>query len=127
MNLATDIRRSALLVLLASLLVRAGIPDGYMPASPGSGLLFELCPSGVPAELMQMLGGSHHHHRSADKPAPHFDARQCPIGHMLASAIAAGDFPELELSTTPQFLIATPDPGNRSRSPATARSRDPPA
>jgi len=127
MKTAVENRRAAVLILLASLMMRAGIPDGYMPAAPGSGLLFELCPSGVPAEFMQMLGGGHHHHGPAHDPATHFDAGQCPIGHMLASAVAAGDFLELELSTVPQFLVATPDPSNRSRSPATARSRDPPA
>jgi len=108
-------------------MMRAGIPDGYMPAAPGSGLLFELCPSGVPAELMQMLGGGHHHHSSADDPATHFDAAQCPIGHMLSAAFAAGDFSELELAAAPQVLSVTPDPSNRSRSPAIARSRGPPA
>ena len=120
-------RRTAVIILLASLLMRAGIPDGYMPAAPGSGLLFELCPSGVPAELMQMLAGGHHHHGSADDAAAHFDASQCPIGHMLGSAVATGDFLQLDLSAAPHAFVAMPDPQNRSRSPAIARSRDPPA
>jgi hypothetical protein len=127
MNSSVNRRRIAVFILLASLLMRAGIPDGYMPAAPGSGLLFELCPSGVPAEFMQMLGGGHHHHGSAGDTTTHFDASQCPIGHMLGSAVAAGDFWELDASAAPHVFVATPDPQNRSRLPAIARSRDPPA
>ena len=55
-----------LLVLLAALLLRAAIPDGYMPASWGSGLLVKLCPAGLPAGVMQALAGEHEHHHHGD-------------------------------------------------------------
>jgi len=74
---------------LALLSLRALMPDGYMPAAAGSGLLFELCPEGMPAEVMQALaGGRHHHHHGDDADGARVDTGHCPIGHMLASAVA---------------------------------------
>jgi hypothetical protein len=86
-------RHRVLLLLLATLLMRVAIPVGYMPAAAGSGLLFELCPEGMPASVMQALGGHHHHHqahsdRSSNQSEASFDAEQCPVGHMLSSAMA---------------------------------------
>lgn len=82
-------RHRVLLLLLATLLMRVAIPVGYMPAAAGSGLLFELCPEGMPASVMQALGGHHHHHQAhSDKSEASFDAEQCPVGHMLSSAMA---------------------------------------
>lgn len=83
-------RHAAVLVLLAGLILRAATPLGYMPAAPGSGLLFELCPGQLPAGLT-LPGTSpahdHHHHGADDKSQPEPD--QCPIGHLLTSAMAA--------------------------------------
>jgi hypothetical protein len=83
-------RQSALLVcVVATLAMRAAIPVGYMPASAGSGLLFELCPSAVPAEiLMAMSGVDHVHHHGGDNDDSPFNAEQCPIGQMLSVAAA---------------------------------------
>ena len=39
-------------IALAILALRALTPDGYMPGSRDSGLLFELCPSGMPVEVI---------------------------------------------------------------------------
>jgi hypothetical protein len=75
-----------LVVALAMLSLRALTPEGYMPGSRGSGLLFELCPAGMPVEIMHALGGGHHHHHG-DK-APVSGTEQCPIGHMLGTAVA---------------------------------------
>ena len=81
--------RQTMLLLLAALLLRAGIPDGYMPSAPGSGQLFELCPAGVPAGFMQALSGSgQHHHHNSDASESHYDASHCPIGHLLSAAVA---------------------------------------
>ena len=74
--------------------VRALTPAGYMPGSPASGLLYELCPAGMPAAVMRALGGGHHHHH--DTAGGVAGDEQCPIGHMLAAAVAV-DFP---VSTT---------------------------
>lgn len=78
-----------LLAALAMLSLRALTPAGYMPGSPGSGLLFELCPAGMPVDVMQALGAHHHHHARTDSPMS--DDEQCPIGHMLSGAVAADD------------------------------------
>ena len=59
-----------MLLLSAALLLRAAIPAGYMSATAGSGLLFEFCPEGIPAEFMQILAGDSGHEH----------------GHMLLSA-----------------------------------------
>jgi hypothetical protein len=87
--MSASVRNKLLLVVsLAILSVRALTPDGYMPGSKGSGLLFELCPSGMPAEIMQALAGDrHHHHHANDSSVTGTD--QCPIGHMLSSVAAA--------------------------------------
>ena len=118
-----------LLAALAMLALRALTPEGYMPAAQGSGLLFELCPEGMPAEVMQALsGGGHHHHHGA--PGSDTDAAgtsDCPIGHMLASAIAhdadsAGDI----APDTPTWTIAGARP-TQGRRHSIYRSRAPPA
>jgi len=90
----SSVRNKLLLTAsLAVLSVRALTPDGYMPGGTGSGLLFELCPSGMPAEIMQALAGDdsrhhHGHHDSDDDSGSISGTEQCPIGHMLASAVA---------------------------------------
>ena len=95
-------------LLLAAFLVvlslRALTPDGYMPGSKGSGLMYELCPSGMPAEIMLALsGGGHHHHGDhGDDSNPVSGTEQCPIGHMLGTAVAA------DTSEPTEFLPAAP-------------------
>lgn len=116
--------------LLATLLLRASIPDGYMPAPVGGGLLFELCPAGVPAELMQALAGPgthHHHHDSNDTSGAQFDAEQCPIGNLLSAAVAIDAHwitPDVPLLTEPPVAAAQVV---ASRSELARRSRGPPA
>ena len=87
-----------LLLLLATLALRVMIPVGYMPAVIGSGLLFELCPEGMPATVMQALGGHHHHHEpNSDGDQASFDTEQCPVGHLLSSSMAVEFGQDLEL------------------------------
>jgi len=117
--------RSTLILALAALILRAAIPAGYMPASVDSGLLFKLCPSGVPAGFMAAISSTgHDHHEGSD--AAHFDAEQCPIGQSLSAAIAVDDFWLIE----PVPLLSTFDAGvvqiPVSRTPANYHSRDPP-
>ena len=123
--------RQITVALFATLLLRASIPDGYMPAPVGGGLLFEMCPSGVPAELLQAIGGSvshhHHDHSGTDASGTDFDAEQCPIGHLLSAAVAV-DTPSAEpdAPALPERLVASP----RlivSRHELTGRPRGPPA
>ena len=83
-------RHKPALLLVAALLLRAVIPAGYMPASAGSGLWFELCPDGLPAGFAELLSGDteHHHHGKADSETAGGDNHQCAVGHMLLSAAA---------------------------------------
>lgn len=81
-------KQTLLLATLAMLALRVLTPEGYMPGSAGSGLLFELCPAGMPAEVMRALGGGGHHHHHHDDKSPAKGTEQCPIGHMLSAAAA---------------------------------------
>lgn len=120
--------RQTLLLLLAALLLRAGIPDGYMPAAPGNGLLFELCPAGVPAGFMQALSGSgHHHHGDSAASESHYDASQCPIGHLLSAAAAVDDSWQSSIAPDLPVFIESPTLKPISRAPTNHRSRGPPA
>lgn len=121
-----DRYRTAGLLLLAAFMLRAAIPVGYMPAAPGSGLLFELCPDGMPAWFAQSGEHAHHHHGEPDS-AGEASADQCQMGHMLSSASAVGDFSQLDVvNARPDFSPAPARP-ERGMATATYRSRDPPA
>jgi len=115
--------------LLASLLMRAGIPDGYMPAAQGSGLLFELCPAGVPESFMRALTGSDHHQHHADtgSSGSHYDAGQCPIGHILSASVAFDDLWQIESAPVAQEFINTAVPAYIFQAVISHRSRGPPA
>ena len=124
--------RLLLVAALTTLALRALTPEGYMPGSRGSGLLFELCPEGMPAAVMQALSGGnghHHHHQGhgGDDGASMSGTEQCPIGHMLASAVA------VDIDTQAVFVPARPPllelPGAvaAQRRVVEYRSRAPPA
>jgi hypothetical protein len=106
MNLSGRNPQFLLIAALAMLSLRALTPDGYMPGSANSGLLYELCPDGMPAEIMQVLAGGghhhHHHHHGSDDASSVTATEQCPIGHMLASAAA------VDTGSTPNALPDTP-------------------
>lgn len=116
-------------LLLAALLLRAGIPDGYMPSAAGSGQLFELCPAGVPAGFMSALTGSghHHHHDGSNASQAHYDAGQCPIGHLLSSTVAFDDLWQIEAIVELPDVVAAPVLVHDSRVTPSHRSRGPPA
>lgn len=64
--------RVCLPILFAGVAMRALVPAGYMPAAPGSGLLFELCHDGMPPAMMAALkGGGHAHGHHAAHAAGH--------------------------------------------------------
>jgi hypothetical protein len=116
-----------LIAALAMLSLRALTPDGYMPGSKDSGLLFELCPSGMPAEIMQALAGDDHHHHGHGEDNSVSGTEQCPIGHMLASAVAVDTSAPSEIP--PEATLFDDVPVTLAyRSLSTAyRSRAPPA
>lgn len=121
-------RRYVLTCMLVALALRAAIPEGYMPAKAGSGLLFELCPSGVPAELMAAISGStHHHDHDPGTDSAHLDAGQCPIGQILSPVVAVDGVRNVVEAPVTDVFSETILLALTSRTPANQRSRDPPA
>jgi len=111
MTPAAHRKQSLLLAALETLVLRALTPDGYMAGSAESGLLFELCPEGMPAGFVQALAGEDHHsHHGGEDNASSASSSQCPIGHLLAPAIAT------DVDAVSVAVAATPLPGD---SPAT--------
>lgn len=89
--------RLAVVMLFASLVVRAMIPNGYMPGNLLAGEFMVLCPQGLPLPAAQAL---HHDHGAKNHGAENelsFDAdRACPIGSALLAVAPppAVTFPE---------------------------------
>lgn len=113
---------------LLMLSLRALTPEGYMAAAPGNGLLFELCPEGVPAEVMQAITGKHHHHHGTDDGSESAQSsEQCPIGHMLSAAIA-GDSDAADIAIAQQLPATLRHQSRLAQQLRTAySSRAPPA
>ncbi len=118
-------RTLLLATALAMLSLRALTPAGYMPGSPGSGLLFELCPAGVPAAVMQALGAGHHHHHGNEKSSS--ATEQCPIGHMLSTTAALDVDPLVGLVPTGTEFGTVPVRVPALVGATAYRSRAPPA
>lgn len=129
--MSRSVRNKLLLIAaLAMLSLRALTPDGYMPGSKGSGLLFELCPSGMPPVIMQALAGEgnhHHHHGGDDSSGSVTGTEQCPIGHMLASVVAADTGTSSELAPDVAVFNAAPVFVTHRSTQTAYRSRAPPA
>jgi len=127
-NLSVHKRHILLVAALATLSLRALTPDGYMPGSAESGLLYELCPDGMPAEIMQSLvGGGHHHHHGGSDSAPVSGTEQCPIGHMLGSAVAVDSGSTPDVSPDAPVFDDMPFAMLFQASATVYRSRAPPA
>ena len=71
-------------LLLCGFVIRALAPAGYMPATAGSGLLFELCPDQLPVGVSFAASGHDHHAHHHESEEAASDA--CDLGHILASA-----------------------------------------
>ena len=125
--------RFAIVMVLATLTLRAAIPAGFMPAAIGSGLPFEMCPSAVPAEILAAMSGAghvhHHHHTGHDSGGSdgHFNAGDCPIGQALAAAVAFDDLPPAVIAPAKAPLNANEPATLPSLEQPVRRSRDPPA
>ncbi len=92
--------------VLALLALRLITPAGYMPASAGSGLLFELCPDGLPVALIHAIAGgeNHHHHGNGDDSTSESAIDQCPIGHMFSSSMVIDDIAALQWLPAPTSI-----------------------
>lgn len=67
---AARMRRVILPCLVLALALRVLVPAGLMPASGENGWYLEICPEGLPLEVMVQVFGDHHahhhHHHAAD-------------------------------------------------------------
>jgi hypothetical protein len=88
--LRSTFKQTAVFALLVGMLFRALTPLGYMPAAPGSGLLFELCPEQIPSGFVFENAGAptHQHHHGNSDVEQTAEPDQCQIGHLLFSAVA---------------------------------------
>lgn len=127
--LRTAFKQTAVFALLAGLLFRALTPLGYMPAAPGNGLLFELCPDQISSGFVFNDAGTsaHHHHGNSDDARTTAEPDQCQIGHLLFSAIAADSTVALFIAALPASDQTSPPSQTISRLTASAyQSRAPP-
>jgi hypothetical protein len=125
--------RFALVMVLATLALRAVVPAGFMPAAIGNGLPFEMCPSAVPAEILAAMSGaghSHHQHHAGHNAAGsdgHFNTGDCPIGQALSAAVAFDDLQPAVIAPAAAPLNASEPAALPSLEQPVRRSRDPPA
>jgi len=145
--MSRTLRPQIFLALAATLLLRAMIPAGFMPAAIGAGFPLQVCPSGLPDGALQRLAGAHanhdhnDHHGHQGHHAHHdqhghgdghdgghaYSAEQCPIAHLLAAAALP-----VSLLPAPPILPAPPVTAPAPRHQAAARvhpyhPRGPPA
>ena len=121
--------RLVLAAALATLVLRAAIPAGFMPSAAGDGLPFEMCPSAVPAEILAAMSGAGHRHagHDTDSDSSHFDAGHCPIGQALSITIAADEPAPADIAPAVATFNAYIPVALHSCEQPTRRSRDPPA
>ena len=102
--------------MLALIALRALVPTGYMPASAGTGFLFEMCHDAVPAAVLAAMSGtsSHDHHHGVDAGSDHSAATSdaCSLGHMLSQVFLESD-PVLEVVSPELATPETPTPAYR--------------
>jgi hypothetical protein len=125
MNLVTTVGRNSLLLLLAAMALRAIVPVGYMPGSLGGDLLFEMCPDGMPAAIVQALGGEHHH-GGGDDGSTTSSVEQCPMGHLLTPAAPPSETIEVVAQAHAPTFNAVPHIVATTATPVPYQSRAPP-
>ena len=126
MTVSRAMRATLASLLVAGVCARALVPLGYMPAGAGSDLWFELCPDGLPSEMVRYLAGpdDHGHHEHGDQGG---EAHTCPLGHMLAAAAAIDHSEAVLLTVTRPLPPVLFDYEFTSRSINHYRSRGPPS
>lgn len=121
-----------LLILSAAVFLRGLAPAGYMPSS-GNGLLFELCPEGIPAEFMAMLSGNvsqDHGHHHGGHHGSHHDAvggHDCSMGHLLLAAAAVDNAVDTAIAPAVSNFAIVPRYSFTSAARTQYDSRGPPA
>ena len=133
--------RIAAIALTVALLLRAAIPVVYMPSASDDGLLFAMCPSAVPADILVAMAGAgqaaHDHDKhhaghqgganDAEASSSHFDTGHCPIGQVLSAAFVTSEQPVIAVRPSRVSTGVVTHAILRSVAPTQHRSRGPPA
>ena len=117
--------RHGLVATLAAIaiLVRMAIPTGFMPSSVGDGWYLQVCPDGMPAEVMVALFGESHAHHGEHEAETFFqcDYDSGVVGDLVVDGSFAlfSDFiPNHPVKPGTEFLFAKTSPNQfRPRAP----------
>lgn len=97
-------RRWFIGIALAAFLLRALIPEGFMPSNARP-LTLEICPEGFPAQLLPHLAHSEHGARH-DRAPPRDSGQPAPSGTSLFEHCSFGASPAAAPSPAPSVLAA---------------------
>lgn len=115
-----DRRQWVISFLLVALVARSLVPVGYMP-SAGNAFHLEICPEGLPPEILAIVQPSHHHHHHDGSPgAPHEHDPYRNEHCAFAAASGMGPAPhgceglaQVSESRAPPVAVAVSLPENR--------------
>jgi hypothetical protein len=118
-------------ILLVTLLMRALMPPGFMPA-PGHGIALQICPDGFPSHLLSSaLDRDHAAHHSGGPDRHHHGSPGSE--HCVFAALAAGAgatnlaaMPHVPLAASHILPLETTSPVNRSSRHSAQQPRAPP-
>lgn len=96
-KLLTQIRPAVWLLFVAALLLRAGIPIGWMPVAGDDGLRIMLCSGTGPVEIAVEPGAAHHNHHHQQQGHGEGGHDPCPYGLALGKS--------LDLALSPATLL----------------------
>jgi hypothetical protein len=90
--------------MLVAFALRALIPPGFMPASDRP-FTVEICPEGLPVEVL-MFGGHHHHHGGPQSKTEHcVFGTACASGPPLQLALLSVDSPVMFVRAVPHVAV----------------------
>src|SRR5579863_2464159 len=118
-------------ILLVTLMMRALMPPGFMPA-PGHGIALQICPDGLPSHVfLSALDRDHATHHSGG--APHHHHGSLGAEHCVFAALAAGAgapnlavMPQVPLASPRVRPLETTSPASRSPRHSAQQPRAPP-
>ncbi|MDG2003988.1 MAG: DUF2946 family protein [Novosphingobium sp.] len=86
MKRSIQTRPAVWLLIVAALLLRAGIPVGWMPVAGDDGLRFMLCSGSGPVEIAKVPGEAHHEHHQDHQNHEEAGHEPCPFGLALGKS-----------------------------------------
>lgn len=94
----------AMMLIMAAMVVRVVVPEGYMPTVSGKHIVIALCSGHGPVEAsvtIPVKGGGKGH--ADDSPAHHGNDTVCPFASLMLGATAAAD--PLQLALALLFIV----------------------